>query len=286
MAALSVNAGLIDRTKLRYVTVNDRCVGNVKFPDFFILGPQRTGTTWLHANLEPHPRIMMPSFKETHYFSTLNDHSSKYHHSTELAWYLSHFSESPRRRLKKSLRRLLAYGELYHPHMYGEACASYAALPKEIIRDIANLNPRLRLVMIVRDPVMRAWSHAKKDLILETGRSIDEISDKEFEKFFTDIYIFRCSLFTENIEYWTNVFGPQNLFIGWFSDIQTQPVTLLSDVMAFLGVAGKNRYITRNHRRVIYSTPDITIPPRLLRFLEELHSDERAKLLKRFGRCN
>jgi hypothetical protein len=229
---------------------------------------------------------MMPSTKETHYFSTLDNRSSKYHRSAELAWYLSNFSESRIRRLKKSVRHLLHNGERYDPIIRGEASASYAALNNDVIRDIAELNPRLRLVMIVRDPVMRAWSHAKKDLIWETGRSIDEIPDKEFERFFTDQYIFRCSLYTTNIEYWTDVFGPRALFIGWFSDIKTRPASLLSDVMVFLGVSGHKRYITKTHRRAIYSSPEITIPTRLLKFLEELHADERAKLLRRFGRCN
>ena len=42
------------RQQLRYVKVSDgtRLDG---FADFLIVGPQRTGTTWLHAHLRYHP---------------------------------------------------------------------------------------------------------------------------------------------------------------------------------------------------------------------------------------
>jgi hypothetical protein len=282
------NTALIEtlRTQLKYVTIEDTSFDNDHFPNFLILGPQRTGTTWLHSNLQLHPKISMPSIKETHFFSTLDDRSSKYYHSTELAWYLSHFSESRAYRLRKSLRNLFYLGESYNPVVYGEASASYAALREDIIRDIYNINPHMRLCMTIRDPVARAWSHAKKDVIEETGRSIDEVPENEFERFFSEDYIIRCSRFTENIDRWTSIFGSQSLFIGWFSDIQHRPSRMLSEIMAFLGVSGHTRYITPIHRLRIYATADHAIPPRMLKYTEELFSHERLKLLERFGRYN
>ena len=37
-------------------------------PDFFVLGPPRTASTWLESNLARHPQIWMPPVKELHYF--------------------------------------------------------------------------------------------------------------------------------------------------------------------------------------------------------------------------
>ena len=42
-----------------------------RFPDFLILGPQRTGTTWLHAHLRYHPQIFLTEPKELYFFSSL-----------------------------------------------------------------------------------------------------------------------------------------------------------------------------------------------------------------------
>ena len=40
-------------------------------PDFLIIGPQRTGTTWLHAHLRFHPQIFLSEPKELYFFSSL-----------------------------------------------------------------------------------------------------------------------------------------------------------------------------------------------------------------------
>ena len=43
----------------------------------------------------------------------------------------------------------------------GEATSSYAAIDVDLIDTIARLNPRLKAIMLVRDPVDRAWSQFK-----------------------------------------------------------------------------------------------------------------------------
>lgn len=39
------------------------------FPNFLCIGGQRSGTTWLHANLNKHPEIWLPPVKEILYFN-------------------------------------------------------------------------------------------------------------------------------------------------------------------------------------------------------------------------
>jgi len=48
--------------QLRWVKV-DESVDLARFPDFLIIGPQRTGTTWLHATCASIPRSSSPSRK-------------------------------------------------------------------------------------------------------------------------------------------------------------------------------------------------------------------------------
>lgn len=42
------------------------------FPDFLIIGPQRTGTSWLAENLRSHPQIFFTRPKELFFFDLLN----------------------------------------------------------------------------------------------------------------------------------------------------------------------------------------------------------------------
>ena len=57
------------RRQLRHVRVSDPAVRLERFPDFFIVGPQRTGTTWLHAHLRFHPQIFLAEPKELFFFA-------------------------------------------------------------------------------------------------------------------------------------------------------------------------------------------------------------------------
>ncbi len=110
-----------------------------------LIGPQRTGTTWLHENLRRHPQLLFAREKEIHFFNLLKQPGHRRYRSSSLVWYLDHFTtESSRLDVLR-----------------GEATSSYAAIDVDLIDTIARLNPRLKAIMLVRDPVDRAWSQFK-----------------------------------------------------------------------------------------------------------------------------
>ncbi len=63
---------------------------------------------------------------------------------------------------------------MYRPLVRGEATASYATLRGDVIRQIMLLNPGVKAILMVRDPVDRVWSHARKELMTD-GRLPREI---------------------------------------------------------------------------------------------------------------
>jgi hypothetical protein len=42
--------------------------GTLRYPDFFVIGAQKAGTTWLMNQLTYHPQIWCPIVKELFYF--------------------------------------------------------------------------------------------------------------------------------------------------------------------------------------------------------------------------
>jgi|LakMenE18May11ns_1017448.scaffolds.fasta_scaffold9596315_1 hypothetical protein len=102
-------------------------------PDFIIIGAQKGGTTSLFRYLSEHPRIRLPETKEIHYFD-LN-------HEKGLHWYLSHFPPSDGRGL-----------------LTGEASPYYLYHPLVPSR-MSGALPDLKLIVMLRDPVDRAYSH-------------------------------------------------------------------------------------------------------------------------------
>jgi hypothetical protein len=115
-------------------------------PDFLLVGTKRGGTTSMHHLLLQHPD-MMPMFparrlKSPMYFSQFYNRGER--------WYRSHFSTSVWRRARELARqRRTVTGEASPYYLYNP----YAA--ERIRRDI----PGVKIVIMLRDPVRRAYSH-------------------------------------------------------------------------------------------------------------------------------
>ena len=269
-----------DLGQLRYVKLPAGEVDLSYFPDFLVIGPQRTGTTWLHAHLRDHPGIMLSEPKELFFFSRLKVPNSPKFQSSDLAWYLRFFREAPWRRIWKDARCRRRFGEPYRPLVRGEATASYAALDADVIDEIVRLNPDIKAILMVRDPLERAWSHAKKDLARDRARRVEEVSEQEFIRFFKNDYQLQCARYTANFENWRSRLKPKHLFVGRFEDIAARPQALLVQVMSFLGVESDERFLAADVGRAVNPTAGDRIPSRYRAVLEEVLGEERLKLAR------
>jgi len=107
-----------------------------------IVGAMKAGTSSLYAYLEQHPNFISAWEKEVHYF----DHQferSRY-------WYLSHF---PCQRDMDKMRRNKCENIIT-----GEASPNYLFFP-EVPQRIAGTLPDVKIIILLRDPVKRAYSH-------------------------------------------------------------------------------------------------------------------------------
>ena len=111
-------------------------------PSFLICGGQRCGTTSLYRALAAHPAILKAVLhKGVHYFDT------SYHRG--MAWYRAHF---PMQRTGDKIQQ--RYGV---PAQTFESSPYYMYHPQAVAR-IAQDLPDTKLVVLVRDPVERAYS--------------------------------------------------------------------------------------------------------------------------------
>ena len=110
-------------------------------PELVVIGAQRCGTSSLYKWLEQHPDVAPSVRKETEYLS--------YRHPRGEAWYRGHFPSRLRR---------AAHGLRGRPLLTFEASPYYLFHPLAAARAAA-LVPDVRLVVLLRDPTERAWSH-------------------------------------------------------------------------------------------------------------------------------
>jgi hypothetical protein len=111
-------------------------------PSFLIIGAQRCGTTSLYRALAQHPLILKPLLRKgVHYFDVA------YHKDPE--WYRAHFP------LAATARRL--------GRRHGVAPMAFESSPYYLFHPLASARiawdlPGVKLIVLVRDPVERAWS--------------------------------------------------------------------------------------------------------------------------------
>ncbi len=105
-------------------------------PDFVGIGVARGGTTWLHTLLSGHPDVNMPERrKEIRFFDRNHDKGT--------SWYEEFFCP------QAEAARYAAIGEISPQYLYCEACPDR----------ISALLPDAKLLVILRHPVDRAYSH-------------------------------------------------------------------------------------------------------------------------------
>src|SRR3954471_17738022 len=126
-------------------------------PTVVIVGVKRAGTRRLYANLLKHPRCFAAVEKEIDYFSE--------HPERSVAWYRSRF---PLRR--KVLRR--------EGHVL-EVSPSYLPSPSAL-RRMKVVLPRTRIIVLLRDPVARAFAQYEHQRVrFAESRGFEDVVTEE-----------------------------------------------------------------------------------------------------------
>ncbi|NNE94302.1 MAG: hypothetical protein HKN23_21855 [Verrucomicrobiales bacterium] len=219
------------------------------FPGFLLLGPQRTGTNWLYQNLKRHPQIFLPRVKETHYFSTLGQPDHRRFLFDYADDFLREFMrDTPKTWLEKNYAALKKYRDRYKVEIRGEATPTNALIDAHQIGEILKIQPNLKAVLILRDPIEQAWERARNAVIRLYGRDgLNRVGAEDFARFFEETAPAKQAAgYSEIISKWANALKPGNLFVGDFRMIQCAPAALLTSLHDFLGVRSGTKYSGRH----------------------------------------
>lgn len=241
---------------------------NCRFPDFVCIGAQKAGTTWLHQKLARHPDIWLPALKEVHYFDAVHlddsfganldaarrDAAIRSIQST-LKGNLTDAQKLLRIRSIASIgMRELSdawYGAIFQEApaqaVCGEITPEYAMLPPEGIEHMIRLQPGIKIIFIMRDPIDRAWSALRMMKKRVGSEGSLPARDRPHGRKFLE----RAD-YAATIERFQRQISKTNFLELYFDDLVERPEALLQQVCAFLGVdfaAGKfKRLDKRIHR--------------------------------------
>ena len=231
------------REQVREVLVRygERTAGQRPLPDFLVIGTKRGGTTSLWRYLIQHPLVprLFPAWntKTSHYFEENWPRGE--------AWYRSHF---PTGRQRAALER--KHGG---PSKVGEAAPLYMFHPLVAGR-VADLMPQARIVVLLRDPVERAYSHWKERrgenvepldfaaaLEAEESRTAGEkerlIADPAYFSEAYDWYSYRArGRYLEHLEPWLERFDRSQLLFVASETLYRQPAETYARILEFIGL--------------------------------------------------
>ena len=206
-------------------------------PDFVIIGAQKCGTTSLYHFVVRHPAIVPAPHKELEYFTM------KYRFGEQ--WYRSNFPTnlSRRRFYKKTGQKLLS----------GESSPTYIFYPMVSDR-MKEILPDVKLIVILRNPVDRAYSHYhhnvrrnretlpfEKAIELEGERCAGErerlIRDPDFvaAHYRKHSYLARGT-YADQLEDWFKHYSKRQFLILATEDFRKNQQQTLDQVIDFLGL--------------------------------------------------
>lgn len=212
-------------------------------PDFMIIGAQKSGTTSIDSYLRYHPSLKGGIPKELHFF----DNKKIYRRG--LSWYKNQF-----RRLYFEKKKL--YYESTPNYLFNQNA------PKELQK----LNKNLKFIVILRDPIERAFSaynmfklnylgqkknnqkiqeHLMKYVVDGEFMSFEDTIDKELDRiskgieneiFDETFTLIRKGLYEEQLEHWYRFFDQKQFLILHFEDLKKDEKAILNRITKFLDV--------------------------------------------------
>jgi Sulfotransferase domain len=171
-------------------------------PSFFVVGPPRTGSSWLYEVLRPHAGLPSHS-KETRFFDT--------HFHRGLKWYLAHYERSG--------------GE----QRMGEVAPTYFASTAARER-IALTVPRAKIVCVFRNPVERVIS------LYRVKRAYGWIPWSFAEAIQRDPELMESGRYASTLKLWQRSFGADNVMAGIYDDLWNDPQGFVDAIVDFVGL--------------------------------------------------
>lgn len=191
---------------------------NKDIPNLFIAGVAKSGTTVLANYLGQHPDVFMSKIKEPNFFTSQELSEAQLYYKTkpikDRKDYLSLFKEASQEKWK------------------GEASVSYFFY-KECANRIKQFSPEAKVILVIRHPIDRAYSHYLMDKRLGfVKHTFEDISLNPIKfKQHYEQYILQ-SFYYENLKIYKECFKDNLLILPWQPNLEVY----LEEVYQFLGL--------------------------------------------------
>ncbi len=191
-------------------------------PNLFVIGAMKASTTTFYDLIRSHPDLWFAEEKEPHYFT-----SPVFGDSTAWNSYLQLFDAAP-----------------HSAEYLGEASTGYSKLPHfgntplRIQETLSEANVSPRFIYLIRDPVERTisnYQHSYQMGHYATGTTLGQAIEQ-------DPIVIDASCYARQIRAFREVFGNAALLVIPTNQLHTEPLAVMRQVEAFLGLRAYNSW--------------------------------------------
>ncbi len=262
-----IHYGLIKRN-LTYITSSIRIL-----PSFIIVGAVRCGTTSLYYNICEHSCVLPASYDEIGFFDS--------NYELGINWYKSMFPTKFKMKKIESKSGICITGE-DTPFYFWD---------KKSIERIKKDIPKIKLIILLRNPIDRAYSNyhlgvrlgsellSFEDSIKKEIELLEKNNDIEsdgIEKFLRPRSYIAKGLYYHQIKYWYEVFSKNQILVISTENLEINPHQTLEQIFNFLGIP--NEQIQNIQNRKVGNYQKMNKDTR--QFLKKLFKPHNEKLFK------
>ncbi len=201
--------------------------------DFVIVGTFKSATSTLAYHFQGHPEVSIPTPKDPYYFLknycaklvSPSDYLKRHHDSC--IYDDDEFERLFENKTGTSLK-------------FGEATPLYLYRFNEAIENIKRNNPKMKIVIVLRNPVERAFSnymHNKKDKYenREFSDVINSYNENEKEGLHPFFHYVKAGFYHAQVQAYKEAFN--DVCIISFEELTKEPEVVINKVAKFLGVS-------------------------------------------------
>ena len=240
-------------------------------PTFIAIGAGRCGTTSLHGILSQHPEIAMSRTKEPCYF-----------HLAGSGVDLDRLPPDARKKWGASVSGQAAYRALFtrspKTKAIGEISPIYLTSPRAPSM-IARQIPHVRLIALVRDPIERALSHHRHNMVhgFEKTQSFEHAFRRDIARGEHSEY-YRAGMYAHHLSVYGRFFEREQIHVIEQGQFSRDPSGVLAKVCRFIGVDDGFKFNSKT--RSLKTDPSMN---EASAWMSELYRDDMNELADRYG---
>jgi hypothetical protein len=274
-------------------------------PNFLCIGLQKAGTAWLYDQLEMHPDFVMPPLKELHYFDKRLkvkrlDNLLHRMQSEPVGLNLVRARQGKRPYGERDLEFLVRaqairgapidiekYADLFQSKsnlMTGDITPGYSRLTEQVIHEISQRFPAIKIILLLRDPIDRSWSQLnmhirKRKFAEEAAGDWSQVKSNLSRKGMSE-----RSYPSGVWKRWIQFFPPERIRYYFFDDLCREPAGFRASILEFLGAdPGKaSGTLSADHNRKT-NLRKVSMTPSIREHMIEFFQEELLACAQTFG---